>query len=152
MRSRRAAGFTLVEVLLGTFLMVMLAVISLTLMTGQRRQTQLSAAYVRDVSETRRALAVIERDLRVASASRTTDGFVRLSVAGAEVVYWTDGRVLWRKTGGRTERLHSNLESVEFVADGPLTHVTLTLGQRARRDGRRARVETTVLRRTRGQG
>ena len=160
-RGRRSRGFALVEVMLGAALIVVVALLTLSLAMSQRSQMELSASYVRDVTETRRALDILERDLRArrvdprtqnlsllwAGAGSPGDAAVdgaRVKPERAPVVFFVKDGVLWRDANGASERIHSNVERMDVTTEGALTHVVLTLGSRARRDGRRARVATTV--------
>lgn len=90
---RRAAGFTLQEIMIVTTLLGLVAATVAGLASGLHRADRVTAAYVEDLAGLRRAVAAVERDLRAARSHR------ELRYELADGVLWRDGEVVARRIG-----------------------------------------------------
>lgn len=88
---RRAAGFTLQEVMIVTTLLGLVAGTVAALTGGLHRADRVTAAYVEDLAGLRRAVVAVERDLRGARS------IADLRYELADDVLWRDRVVLARR-------------------------------------------------------
>lgn len=108
-RARR--GFTLVEVIVVTAALGMVAMVFGTVMTGLHRTERHSGAYVADLEGLRRAVRTIERDLRAGRAPE---------YAVEDGTLTRDGAVL-----------ATNIAVLDFAREGDVTAVVIGLAPRS---------------------
>ncbi len=138
---RRERGFTLLELCGSLALIGAVSLVAGGLAHHSQRTGELGAAYASDVAETRRALGLVEHDLRSAREVRTDQGAVVVSTNEAGVTWRLDGTSLLRGD----EVVARNVAA--FTAerrDGGLVEVRLELGRRSPDARRTARVSTVV--------
>ena len=111
---RRAAGFTLYEVMVVTAVLGLVISTAAGLAYGLQRSDRFTAAYVSDVNGLRRAVRLVESDLRRARALDELD-------------YALEGSDLKRR--GRI--VARNIARFEVEREGRLVTVTIALGARA---------------------
>jgi hypothetical protein len=137
---RRDRGFTLLELIGSLALVATTGLVSAALVLDAHRTRDLGDAYANDVTETRRALDAIERDLRGAR-DVTIDG-THLVVATGE------GDVTWDLDGKSLRRgevvMSRNVAAFETKRDGDRVDVTLVLGARSEHSRSKASVATSV--------
>jgi type II secretion system protein J len=124
---RRQRGFTLIELLVVLAALGGVVAAASGVVLSIRSTERFSREYAGDLAGLRRAVRIVEADLRAAADPEEID--VRLE--GDRLV--RDGRVLAR-----------NVAAFEVSRDGPLAHVRLALGSRCEAPRKRGELAFTV--------
>lgn len=111
---RRQAGFTLLELMIYIAVFAVFSTAIAGVAHSIHKSDRFSAAYVRDVGGLRRALRLVENDLRHAKSPDELDYELEDGVLSR------DGKAIAR-----------NIALFDLEADGRLVTVTIALGQRA---------------------
>jgi len=130
---RNERGFTLIELMVATVAIGAMVMVAASLIGTTRRTEQFSKEYTGDLAGLRRAVRVIESDLR--AAEDVEDLEVRL-----------DGDRLVR--GDRV--LAENIADFAVTREGALAHVRIRLGSRSSASSRRGDLAFAVRMRNAG--
>jgi prepilin-type N-terminal cleavage/methylation domain-containing protein len=137
---RRQRGLTLIELMISLVLIGAISVVIGGLALDAQHTGTLAAAYAQDVTETRRALDAVERDLRAATDVAVTPFGLVATTDGAHVA-WTLDRGSLRRGDVVVAR---NIAAFDVRRDGACYVVSIALGHRAPNATRTARVEAVV--------
>lgn len=146
-----AGGFTLIEVMTATALLMVFFGAAFTLGLRATDGNRRHAGYTSDLVECRAVLAAFERDVRASLRIDVDDDGCTTVLTDRAVRYRHEGRKVLRVDGEHSQTLARSIAAFEVALEGHAATLTLTLAKRDPRARREAVIATTVCPRLEAQ-
>lgn len=144
-------GHTLLELMIATTVLGSFFALLTPIGAQLHRSDRLAADYAEDLTGCRRALQVLEGDLRQASAVETRGEVLRIHLPDQRIDYHLEAGTLTRTAGGRTGVVARRIGTLRATQTGRLVALSVAIQPRAAEPGHEAKVHTTVYLRNGGR-
>lgn len=146
-----ARGHTLIELMIASILIGSFFALLSPLAAQLHRSDRVAAAYVEDLTRCRRALRVLEADIRQARGVENRADLLRVYHPDGVIEYGLDRGTLTRSVQGRSAVVSRRIGALEAFGNGRLVRLKVAVQARAATPGREAVVETTIYMRNGGR-